>query len=57
VERAQTLQALDGLRAALDDVAEADQPVDRAQVEIGEQRVERDGVAVDIGEQSDQHER
>jgi hypothetical protein len=46
-----------GCGPALDDVAEAHQPVGRAQVEIGEQRVERDGVAVDIGEQSDQHER
>lgn len=55
VERAQPLQALDRLRPALNHVTQADEPIDRPPLEIGQEGVERDRVAVDVGEEADPH--
>ena len=48
LEIAEPLQALRRLRASLRVVAEADHEVDPLLVEVGEKRVERDRVSVDV---------
>ena len=57
-DRADRREAFDdgvGLRAVADDIAEVPDGVDRA--EVGEDRVERDDVAVDVREDGDPHRR
>ena len=55
VELAQELDALERLRSSLRDVAERDDQVRPAVLQIGERSPESDGVAVHVGEESDAH--
>jgi hypothetical protein len=46
-------KAVRRLRAALDEVAEADEPVDARGLQLGEDSVEPDAVSVDVGEDAE----
>ncbi len=54
-DRRETFDDCVGLRAVADDVAQVPDGIDRA--EVGEDRVERDDVAVDVREDGDPHRR